>query len=499
MTTILRPYQLEAVTAIRRHAARGGKGVILKMPTGAGKTACFSDFLIGAHKKERFAIMAVKGKSLVHQASERLKREGVPHGIYQGDNTRGSHHRILLCSIDTLYARQLAPKADLIVIDEVHLSHSDSFYWFLDQYPNTFKIGVSATPNHKKGMQHVADIMINPIPIKDLIEQGYLVGGKYFVPYIPDLRSVGKANGDFKSGELGEASSKDAALTMNAAKVWRENLQGKSTFVYAVNVAHAGVLATALELEGARVRVITGSTKDATRRICFEEIERGDIDCIVSVGVLTTGVDIPSLRAILCCRPTESYNLWVQILGRGTRIYPGKDSFLVYDLSGNLLKHGPIEIERESFLEEEGAVKRSVPSERMIICEACYATFIFQGETNCIACGELLNHLNKRDTGKRRFGLGDNSEVIEYKIHPWEADLQKWCDEAKIKGHKKGWIFHMVKSKYGEDIANEAWPRVRSLRKWPVKAKIEFNSAALTKGIANLDEAIEMAKIEGRM
>jgi len=468
MKTVLRPYQELANKLIREHAGKGGKGAILKMPTGGGKTACFCDFLIGAYKKGNNAIMAVKGKALIHQTSDRLTREGVPHGIYQGGNTDNTTEKILLCSIDTLYARKIAPKASLIVVDEVHNSHSDSYKWFFDQYPATFKIGVSATPNHKRGMTHIADAMIEPVKFSELQDQGFLVGGKYYVPYIPDLRGVGKSGGDFKTGELGEASKNDKALTMNVAKVWAENLRGKSTLVYAVNIEHAGILADALSEAGALVALITGSTKDKERKAVIAGLEMGAIDAVVSVGTMTTGVDIPSLKAILCCRPTKSYNLHIQIMGRGTRPFPGKEHFLMYDLSGNLLEHGRIESDRESHLDPDEASDKIKPTEKMIVCVKCYATFVFEGQTECVCCGEPLDHLNARTTGKRRFSMGDNSEVVEFKPEPWESDLAKLLETARNKGYRKGYCFHKLKDKYGEEIANAAWPKIRSAKKWDV-------------------------------
>lgn len=457
---------MEAVTKIRMHAAKKGSGAILHMATGAGKTACFADVLKGAHAKGKCAIMVVKGKALVHQASDRLRREGVPHGIYQGGNSRNTHERILVCSIDTMYARRTAPAAELVVIDECHMAHSDGYYWFLEQYPNAFKLGVSATPHHKKGMTHIGDTIVCPIKINELIAQGYLVGGKYFIPYIPDLHGIKKTQGDFNTNELSKRSSGDEELTANAAKVWDNNLRGKSTICYAVSVIHAGILKAGLQAVGAKVEIITATTKDHERKRIIAELESGAIDIIASVGVLTTGVDIPSLRAILCCRPTESYNLWVQILGRGTRPYPGKEYFLVYDLSGNLRRHGPIEAERPASL-------TGIPDEIKIstkTCQECYAVNDAD-QTECIACGASLATVRVRESGKRVHGLTDNDEIKEYTIEPWELHLPFLVEKAKEKGMRKGWIYHTMKSKFGDEIADRSWPRIRSLKKWPLVAR----------------------------
>jgi len=472
LQTKLRPYQVTAVTEIRRHAASGGTGAVLQMPTGSGKTAVFCDLIMGAHNKGKCAIMAVRGKALVHQASERLTREGVPHGIYQGAKTKGTEHRVLVCSIDTLARRGVAPHADLIVLDECHLTHSDSYKWFLGQYPDTFKLGVSATPHHKDGMKHIGDKLIYPITINDLIAQGFLCGARYFMPYIPDLKGVKKTKGDFNAKALAQKSLDDEALTANAAKVWDNNLRGISTLAYAVSVAHADAIKSSLDQAGCRATTITAKTPDAERSASIAELEAGNVDVIVSVGVLTTGVDIPSLGAILCCRPTESYNLWIQILGRGTRPYPGKDNFLVYDLSGNLLRHGPIESERVTLISGEEVESNPV---KLVICTECFATFEkAPGVTCCPACQTDIPEANTpRVAGTRVHGLTDNDRVVEYIVEPWEREMTEHIRIAQDRGYKKGWIRHRIADLYGEEVAARAWKRIKVLKKWPVKNKAQ--------------------------
>lgn len=477
MTTILRPYQVQAVAEIRTHAALGGYGAILQMPTGAGKTACFADILKGAYAKGKPAIMVVRGKTLVHQASERLTREGVDHGIYQGGNTRGVHHLIQLCSIDTLYKRQIAPEAGIIVIDECHLAHSDGYQWLLGHpaYAKTFKLGVSATPHHRKGMRHIGDKLIMPIGIRELIEQKFLVGARYFAPYTPDLRGLKKTEGDYNVKELSRRQIDDGELTANAAAVWAKNLRGQSTLVYTTSVDHAAVIAGAMQGAGARTAVVTAKTKDDNRAAFIAAIVDGELDAIVSVGVLTTGVDIPSLRAILCCRPTESYNLWIQILGRGTRPFPGKHHFLVYDLSGNLEKHGPIEAD------VKGSLDAMPPreTEAMVTCHACFAVFPRSACENpkckqcyprCPECGALVRY-PRAPAELSDAGLTENDEVKEVIIAQWELDLPTLVARATAFGLKKGWIYHQVKLNHGEEAADKAWARVKRMKRWPIRTE----------------------------
>lgn len=466
-----RPYQLVAVQAIRAHAAAHGSGAILQMATGSGKTWVFCNLLAGAHAKSKTAIMVVRGKSLVHQASERLSREGVPHGILQGSNTRDDSANILVCSIDTLYARKLAPRADLIVIDECHMAHSDGYKWFFEQYPDTFKLGVSATPHHKLGFRHFADKLIYPTSFVDLVRDKFLVGARYFMPYVPNLKGIKTTAGDFNGKELSDRSSADDELTANAAKIWDKYLRGQSTLCYAVSVRHANILAASLANAGARTFTITANTPDAQRRLLIGGLERGEIDVLVSVGVLTTGIDIPSLRAILCCRPTKSYNLWVQILGRGTRPFPQKDYFTCYDLSGNIERHGPIEAELVGSLDEE-----QKPNVRIVTCLACYAVFapesvvISEGSKCCPSCLCVLPNKTVSPGDPAYKGLDGTDEVREVIVEPWELELPGLIFTAQQKCLRKGWIYHTLRNKYGDETAEKAWHRVKRMKKWPTNS-----------------------------
>lgn len=465
------PHQVVANGLMREHAARRGRGIILQMPTGAGKTKCFTTILAGAYAKGKNAVMVVRGKGLVGQASDRLSRDGIPHGVYQGGNTARQNELILVCSIDTLYRRQVAPPAAVMVIDEVHLSHSDGYKWLLEHenYVNTFKIGVSATPHHKKGMRHVADKIIMPVTTTELIRDGYLVGARYFVPYVPNLKGVKRASGDFAPGSLSEHSEADTELTANAAKVWAAHLRKKSTLVYATGVAHAQILAEALRREGARAELVTAATPDGERAALLAGLAAGEIAALVSVGVLTTGVDIPSLQAIVCCRPTESYNLWIQVCGRGTRAYPGKTHFDLYDLSGNLITHGPFEADMMGSLD---GLPEKPPREKMVRCPGCYALFV-AGPDECPLCGaEIDNSRTITAGGGRTHGLTENAEVVQYTPEPWELDLPRLIERAKTRGWKKRSLYYDVQHMYGDVAAEQAWARIKRMPQWPVRVRV---------------------------
>ena len=478
----LRPYQSQILQMIRQSLALKERGAVIKLATGAGKTAIFCTILAGYHRADRPAMMLVRGVKLVEQASERLTAMGVPHDIWQGDQSVRGGNCVVIASVDTLVARckpreDGKPRADLplaeiLIIDEVHLARSAGFDWVISQYPGAYLAGFSATPNHPKGFDDIADRLISPIGIAELISQGYLVGGKYFIPDIPDLTGVKKTGGDFNEKQLSEIMV-DGRKTHNAAKVWAENCRGKPTLVYACTILHAQALWEAFQEVGAKAQVLIGDTQKGVRNEAIRQLETGELDAIISVGVLTTGVDIPALGAIICARPTESYNLWTQILGRGTRIHPGKTHFDVYDLAGNLITHGTIEEEKESYLNAQEAkkAKKEAPDGKVLaICQKCYATFEFKNQTECIACGAELVHLRKKKVGKRISTIGEMSDVKEYIKQDWEKYFDEVLKTALERKWKKGSIYFKMQEKFGEDIANKAFNKIKGRRNWPTRS-----------------------------
>lgn len=487
---MLRAYQTQSINEIRNFYSKDSgdaffkaddeiikyearRRVILQLSTGAGKTMCFCTMLKSCYEKGSSALMVVRGAKLVHQAAERLEREGVPHGIYQAGRTKDNHHRIQICSIDTLYRRKITPPADFIVIDECHLTGGNSYQWLTthEEYKKTFFLGVSATPFATTGLMHVGSAVIYPITIRELIAQGYLVGAKYTVPYTPDLKGVKKTSGgDYSLRDLEKRLNEDdekRGLYGSLKIEWQKLAPGTKCLLFAVSRAHAKDLRGQLEAVGARCGYIDGNTPHIERDDTIDRLEHGGLDVICSVGVLTTGVDIPSLDCLLICRPTASHNMWIQILGRGTRPFPGKTHFKVIDLAGNTLKLGPIEAEMVGQVEP---TKQKKHLSELAMCENCFAAFPnierLKSATHwiCPVCKHKMKPI-ATDSKDREIENRDGS-LIEYEPEQWEIDLPVLIDTAKRRGYKKGYIFHSLKATYGIETAELAWKRIKNLKRW---------------------------------
>lgn len=320
--------------------------------------------------------MIVRGRKLVDQASKRLFKENVTHGVMMANhwNYRPAAP-IQICSIDTLMARGWRPfKRELeqgmrllIVIDEAHMAASEGYRDFLADYPKAHVVAVTATPYSNRALSHIADAIVHPITVQELIDDGYLIKARYFAPSTPDLRGVrtDSKTGDYVTKQLAEVMDKSSIMG-DIISHWKKLADNRPTIVFAVSVEHSKHLAEQFCQEGIKAEHCDADTPEKEREEIMKRSEKGITKVITNVGILTTGVDMPWIRAICFARPTKSYNLYIQMAGRGTRpVYAQgfdlntregrlaaiaaseKKEFMILDHAGNVHRHGFIHEEPE--------------------------------------------------------------------------------------------------------------------------------------------------------
>jgi len=467
-----RPYQAAALDEIRSLYAQGTKKVLLWLPTGAGKTFCFCDILKSAHKKGKRAIMVVSGASLVDQASVRLDMQGVPHGVHQANHWRRMPDEpIQICSIHTLYKRKIVPDADLVVIDEAHLAASPSFLWLFDHYKDAFFLPVTATPYLKRGLRHIAEAIVHPISMGELIEQGYLVSARYYIPSKLDLSRVeiDSTTKDYRQSQLAE-TMKDAALYGDMVDSYRRYAENRPSILFAVNVEHSLEIVDIFNAAGIAAAHIEASTPAAKRTETIQALINGSIKVLSNVGILTTGVDIPAVSCIIMARPTKSYNLYIQALGRGTRPHPGKSDFIVLDHANNIIEHGLIENERKVNL--DGVITKP-PEEAIVICAECFCAFspfaVKPRSYSCPKCGHDNRQKKIEEEPRERNVVTDtHAEMVEVKTQEdiqtarIERYIQEQVNRARARGYKPGWVFFRVKDQFGEKVAKKYGGKIKA-------------------------------------
>lgn len=460
---MLRPYQILGLNLIRASFQRGVRKVLLKLSTGAGKTVIFCEVLIQTSAKGNRAGMVVRGKQLVEQASQRLFKEGVSHGVRQANHWNKNYGALVqICSIDTLIARGEFPDFDVLVIDEADLFVSPKCKEFISYYNErgTYILSVTATPFTKEPLTHLADEVICPITFKELVDQGYLLPPKYFAPSIPNLAGVRTSKGDFVNEQLEERMS---VLTGDIVDHWKNLGENRPTLCFAVNIKHSMSIAARFNAAGITAEHIEGNHSLEERYAAIESLKKGEIKVICNVGVFSVGADIPFLSCIIQARPTKSYRLCIQQWGRGTRLSPetGKKDFLILDHAGNTLRHGFMHDEPEVELE---GIKVNRKSPQIQRCENCLV--VYEGPS-CHVCGFTKHVAPPIETSPNE----DNDILAELKDLPKGAEISLFIrrqkELAKRRGYKPKFVYYRVAETYGEEIADQAFPKQANSNRLP--------------------------------
>lgn len=462
----LRDYQLAAIDQLSAHYASGSRKALLRMPTGAGKTVVFCEIAKRVASNGLPVVVVVRGRKLVSQASERLTREGVDHNILMAGVKFNDVNLITIVSMDTAFARKLIPPAHLLVIDESHASLSSAFKWFYEQYPDAYFLAVTATPFHPEGFRLIADTIVEPVTVRELIDLGNLVPARYFVPVKLDLSHVKKAQGEYVVKDLGEAMNQ-AHIRGPIVDTWKRIGENRATLLFAVNIAHSKRMRDEFIRSGVSAAHLDANASTQERDLVLASLISGDLRVVCSVGVLACGVDIPIVSCIILARPTLSYNLHCQILGRGTRPHAGKKDMLVLDHSGNIERHGFYETHREASLDGKAKATRVVT----VTCEKCFCTWEPTSDPSCPGLdihGVRCGYVNlPKPTKPSKIETDESVDLFEIDPERFEEITRnKWIDKAARHAAENGWkpgaVFYQIKKRYGDDVANKSWGRIRA-------------------------------------
>ncbi|MBF8435522.1 DEAD/DEAH box helicase family protein [Halanaerobiaceae bacterium Z-7014] len=232
---------------------------------------------------------------------------------------------------------------DYIVVDEFHHAAADSYLNVLDYFEPEFLLGLTATPYRMDNQDVFAlcnDNLIYEIDLKSAINRDLLVPFKYYGIYDPevDYEDISTSQGKYVVKELEEKLSTHRRGDL-VYKNYRR-LGGESTLGFCASIAHARYMANYFNRQkGVKAATVHSSPKKGEFFMDREEavisLKNGDIDIIFAVDIFNEGVDIPVLDTVLFLRPTESYVVFLQQLGRGLRKYQGKDHLKVIDFIGN--------------------------------------------------------------------------------------------------------------------------------------------------------------------
>lgn len=343
-TQTLRPYQQQARERIHAEWENGHTRTLLVLPTGTGKTIVFASVAADQVRAgHRVLILAHRGE-LLEQAADKLQRStGLVSAVEKADATcLNTWFRVVVGSVQTLQRTARLERFShdyfgTIIIDEAHHAITDGYRRILDYFGTAKVLGVTATPDRgdMRNLGEVFDSLAFEYKLTDAIKEGYLC--RIMAQTIPlklDISSVTMSGGDYAVGDLGTAL--DPYLEQIAAEM-AQRCKGRKTVVFLPLIKTSQKFRDLLNSHGFRAAEVNGQSADRREVLADFDAEKYNVLC--NSMLLTEGWDCPSVDCVVVLRPTKVRSLYSQMVGRGTRLSPGKTDLLLLDFLWMTDKH----------------------------------------------------------------------------------------------------------------------------------------------------------------
>lgn len=465
----LRNYQQKAIYEIKE-SFKKNKRTVLCLPTGSGKTVVFSQMVYMAACNGTPTLVLTHRTELFEQTFKAIQRHGINvQRIEPKNKSINTNSLVSVAMVETIERRlkkgfEIMPK--LIIIDEAHFGN---FSKIIDTFSDSYIIGATATPVGKHFFKYYTKI-VEPITLSELIEQKYLCDYKGYQMQ-DDFANVKKSKGEFDEADLFFHFDKPE-LYQGVVEKWKEKAQNKKTIVFNCNIEHSNKTAQAFNNAGIESYSITSYTSSEERKSILSRFKNGDFMVLNNCGILTTGYDEPSIEVIIVNRATMSLPLWLQMCGRGSRIFENKTHFIVLDFGKNHDRHGMWSEDRIWNLKqpkEKDALKAppikecpecaAILSAAARICKFCGYEYFSEDTETELKDGVLVEVIKKSWDGK--------------KIS--ECSIQELVDIEKKKIMSVKFIWRVVRSR-GRDALSDYAYRKGYNRFWIERQMNDYDS-----------------------
>lgn len=332
----LRPYQIQAKDAVLSEWNEGHRKTLLVLPTGTGKTVVFAKVVEDrVNSGGRALVLAHRGELLSQAADKIMDASGMACALEKAESTSlGSNMPVTVGSVQSLaQPKRLArfPRDYFtdIVVDEAHHCLSDSYQRVLAHFPKANILGVTATPDRgdMKNLGQFFDSKAYEYTMPQAIRDGYLCPIKaQMIPLELDISGVKVTSGDFSSGEIGSALE---PYLDQIAHEMTHYCRGRKTVVFLPLIQTSQKFCAILNCYGLRAAEVNGNSEN--RAEVLRDFENGRYDVLCNSMLLTEGWDCPAVDCVVVLRPTKVRSLYQQMVGRGMRLFPGKEHLLLLD------------------------------------------------------------------------------------------------------------------------------------------------------------------------
>lgn len=462
MKKTLRPYQKENIRDIFSKLRENKKQVDYQLPTGGGKTFTATEIIhYFLEKNKPFEVVfLVHRVELLTQFKRTFEGQHPDYEVGIIDRYAKMKRfdlRINVAMVETAKRRLkknpkfFGNKTRLLIVDECHNSSFDKIFKY---FSKSLVIGLTATPmrlSKRNPMNRVYNDIVCGPTIQYLIEQGSLAPNKTFtIDSGVNYSQIKKTSGDYNKGAIFDEYSKAKHIN-NVVKAYEMKAKGKKTIIFNASVEHSELVNKAFVMSGYNSKHLDGATNKNKRLDILDWFARTPDSILHNIGILQMGFDEPSIEAVIMNRPTASLPLWLQCMGRGSRVYPGKDYFTIIDLGGNVERLGdwssPFDWNDifKNAKYKDGEYEGVAPTKD---CPECGYIMPLQTMT-CPECG------HKMSSGE----IEENTEEIKLKLiadnFSKKINLHKIDDFVEKRGWKKYSGLYMIRDVFLRDLKNQ--------------------------------------------
>lgn len=457
MTIQLRDYQLRAVRSLHRGWNSGEKNLLVEMATGTGKSLVVADMAKRIVKAGKKGVIVVPRKELARQNYNELI-EMWPEGISRAGincaslNERDVYSPIIIGTIQSLLntAHRIG-KRNYIIVDEAHLIPMDeigTYHELIRQIGSDDAriAGLTATPYRlKEGSIYGEGRFFE----RKVYSYGYGEGLRdgFLAPLVTpstntqmDMSGVKKVAGEFNLSQMNDEAMRITESAIDEIVSYGKDR--KAWMIFCSGVENSKYAADLLVKRGISTAVVTQETSPGDRENMVRSFSDGRVRCMVNCEVFTTGFNVKKVDMIALLRATLSTSLYVQMIGRGTRIHPEKADCLVLDYGGNVKRHGPIDNvilkvpgkgKGEMPLKECPKCHSVVPISKMV-CDVVTSQGLADGDDDEV-CGHIFvseekpSHEKSADTSNSVSCADDKARVVNIKEIFFVPGVTKKGDE----------------------------------------------------------------------
>ncbi len=493
-------FQEELIINIKLAMINGHKNILVQSPTGSGKTVVFSSIIYGAETKGNKCLILTDRIELLIGSEGTLSRFGIETtNILRGAKIPPTKYNHCIAMSQTLRRRlkkdiwlNFIASFDIVIIDEAHIQEFNVYFEKNAFSPHSFILGFTATPKRLKKQRQLKEdytTLIKGPQIQELINNGFLAEDKYYALRYFDTSKI-KLNsfGDFKESDMFKKFEHTISY-QSIVDNWIKIANNTKTLVFCVNIEHTIKMCAEFNKNNIKAKFITSSISrpkfdtnfnneqfiryeqkkllyelycdhmvkfSGNRHDIIKEWENGKFNVLVNTGIYTKGYNCKPLKTIIVARATTSETLWLQMIGRGSRVSENKNYFNILDFGSNAERLGLYKQEREWVLDGNYSISEGVaPVKECGIVNGkkkkdkngingC-GSLILASRKICNYCGYIFE--------REKVEIDVDLVYIEYGETPKSKfngiDFARLEREAEERGYKFGWIINKVIAKGG--------------------------------------------------